>query len=157
MASFIQVLCYPWLLSSENLPGKLSKWVCMCPCRELERLFHNFAEAWNSICGKVKGYGCREFQIPVMDIETSLALCLVEPRDQGIYITAILDYLANIQNSFIEDVLALGTGANPETPDSESTTREFARPPTVHLQSCKVGEGPFFPFSFKDYIYNKYL
>ncbi len=138
MASFIQVLCYPWLLSSENLPGKLSKWACMCPCRELESLFHNFAEAWNSIRGKVKRYGCREFHIPVMDIETSLALCLVEPRDQGIYITAILDYLANLQNSFIEDVVALGMGANPETPDSESTTREFARPPTVHLQSCKV-------------------
>jgi hypothetical protein len=129
----------------------------MCPCRELERLFHNFAEAWNSIRGKVKRYGCREFHIPVMDIETSLALCLVEPRDQGIYITAILDYLANLQNSFIEDVVALGMGANPETPDSESTTREFACPPTVHLQSCKVGEGPFFLFLLKIiYIINKF-
>ncbi len=59
--------------------------------------------------GKVNGFECIEFKhmIPAMGFESPVALCLVEPRDQGIYITAILDYLRNHQNNFLEEVAML--------------------------------------------------
>lgn len=54
-----------------------------------------------------------------MSEESCIAMCLVEPRDNGLYVVALFEYLRNIQNAFLEDARAHS-------------------PQTVRVQACKV-------------------
>lgn len=100
-------------------------------CRGLEALFDKFADSWNAVREKVKGYECRELQIPIMDRNCPLAMCLVEPRDQGIYIVALFEYLRSIQNGFLDELFTV-EGLNLQNRLSDTS------PPSVRVQNCKV-------------------
>jgi len=99
-------------------------------------LFLKFAEAWNIVRGKVNGFECTEFRhpIPAMGFESPITLCLVEPRDQGIYITAILDYLRNHQNIFLEEVAMLESF---EKIDIHHQNEDHGAS-SIQVQMCKV-------------------
>ena len=95
--------------------------------RELKHQFQQFADSWNAIREKVKGYECKQLTIPIMNEDARLATCLVEPRDHGLYIVALFHYLLTLQNVFLRDA-ADAVDAN----SRESTPRQ------VRVQACKV-------------------
>jgi hypothetical protein len=69
-----------------------------------------------------------------MGLESPISLCLVEPRDQGIYITAILDYLRNHQNIFLEEVAMLESF---DKIDIHRQNEEHGAS-SIQVQMCKV-------------------
>ncbi|CAG8439660.1 11533_t:CDS:10 [Acaulospora colombiana] len=71
----------------------------------LKSAFEDFAQAWNSVIGLVQNYQCHELPLkPLISIESPVAFGLVEPRDTGVYICAILEYLIGLQNNFLQEV-----------------------------------------------------
>lgn len=82
---------------------------------------------------KVEAFECTQFKqgIPVMNLDSSVGFCLVEPRDLGIYLAAILDYLRAIQNRFLDEVMAL------VLPNQAITDESSHR--SLRVQMCKVG------------------
>jgi hypothetical protein len=107
----------------------------LCKCRELEGLFTQFEISWNAVRGNVERYECKELTVPVMNRNVPLAMCLVEPRDQGLYIIAIFEYLRNLQNSFLDAVISLGF-------NNLLRTRQSSQPASIHIQNCKVSTYP---------------
>jgi len=81
----------------------------------------------------VKGYECRTFSVPIMNKDAPLAMCLVEPRDLGLHVVALLEYLRNIQNAFLRDV----------RPSVDASARGHS-PRTVLVQACKVRDPMLF-------------
>lgn len=104
-------------------------------CRELEGLFKQFETSWNAVRENVERYECKEITVPVMNRNVPLAMCLVEPRDQGLYLVAIFEYLRNLQNSFLDAVISLGFHTHHRSPES-------SQPASIHIQNCKVSTAP---------------
>lgn len=77
--------------------------------RDLVHLYERFEKCWNSLRLQVRGYECHEFKEPVpkMDRDQPIAMCLLEERDQGIYLAAMLELLRTRQNRFLEDIQAV--------------------------------------------------
>lgn len=82
--------------------------------RHIQESFPAFARAWNVMRLKVTAFECTEFKqgIPEMNEGARIGFCLVESRDLGIYLAAILDHLRTIQNGFLDDVAAAPQGNN---------------------------------------------
>jgi hypothetical protein len=101
-------------------------------CRHIQKWFPDFAKAWNVMRLKVTAFECTEFKqgIPEMNANASIGLCLVESRDLGIYLAAILDHLRTIQNTFLGEVAA---------PQQNQATIEGNSHLSVRVQMCKVG------------------
>ena len=80
---------------------------------------------------KVTAFECTEFKkgIPEMNVDASIGFCLVESRDLGIYLAAILDHLRTIQNTFLGEVAAI---------NQNQATTEGSSPQSVKVQMCKV-------------------
>jgi hypothetical protein len=64
-----------------------------------------------------------------MNKDARLAMCLVEPRDHGLYIVALFEYLRTIQNAFLRDAA-----------DAEDASARENTPRNVQVQACKVWE-----------------
>jgi hypothetical protein len=69
--------------------------------------FENFKLGWNTVLPNVKRYQCHELpnDKPIIDSESRVVLGLIEQKDAGIFLCAILDYLVNLQNNFLKRVL----------------------------------------------------
>jgi len=93
----------------------------------MQRQFRQFADSWNAIREKVLGYECKAFSIPIMNKDSRLAMCLVEPRDHGLHIVALFEFLRNVQNAFLGDV----------SPAVDASVSVHS-PRTVRIQACKV-------------------
>ncbi|RHZ89175.1 hypothetical protein Glove_18g29 [Diversispora epigaea] len=78
----------------------------------LKVAFEDFAQAWNSVINHVKNYQCHELPStkPLIDIESPITFGLIEPKDTGVYICAILEYLIGIQNNFLQEVATITPG-----------------------------------------------
>jgi len=94
----------------------------------IQEYFPAFARAWNVMRLKVTAFECTEFKrgIPEMNESASIGFCLVESRDLGIYLAAILDHLRTIQNAFLDDVAEVAAAA---------TSGHLS----VRVHMCKVG------------------
>ncbi|GBC10143.1 hypothetical protein RclHR1_09380003 [Rhizophagus clarus] len=75
----------------------------------LKTAFDDFRLGWDTVIPFVNRYQCHEFsrEKPNMTYGLPVAFGLIEPKDTGIYICAILDFLVNIQNEFLEEVMTI--------------------------------------------------
>ncbi|CAG8457357.1 17413_t:CDS:10 [Racocetra persica] len=74
----------------------------------LNTAFEEFANAWNSVIDNVTRYQCHELpRHPQITINDSVTFGLMEARDSGVFLCAIIDYLVDLHNNFLEDVIAI--------------------------------------------------
>ncbi|CAG8461964.1 10472_t:CDS:10, partial [Acaulospora colombiana] len=75
----------------------------------LDLAFNDFARSWNEVIGKVKNYQCHELpeEKPTIGYDSPIVFALVEPKDSGVYVCAIIEYLIGLQNDFLQEVVAL--------------------------------------------------
>src|SRR6266498_6051594 len=78
----------------------------------LRTAFDNFKLGWNTIIPFVNQYKCIEFpnDKPLMNYELSVVFGLMEPKDTGVFLCAILDYLVTLQNNFLREVVKIPPG-----------------------------------------------
>ncbi|CAG8781978.1 17815_t:CDS:2, partial [Dentiscutata erythropus] len=78
----------------------------------LYEVFKNFTEAWNSIREHVVQFEYHEFttQMPEMKSSLPVVYALFEKRDESLYICGAIELLANLQNEFLQQVLAIKPG-----------------------------------------------
>ncbi|CAG8523583.1 1810_t:CDS:10, partial [Dentiscutata erythropus] len=81
----------------------------------LNAAFNNFATSWNCLTPHIKRYGCKELpqEIPKLDDQTSVVygLYMHEPTDESLYISAVIEYLVQLQNDFLNDVIEISPSA----------------------------------------------
>lgn len=87
--------------------------------------FNDFANAWNKVIDDVDRFQCHELPQPkpFIDLISHVSLALVEPKDSGVYLCAILEYLIRLQNDFLQEILNIPIG---------------------HCKALKFSEEPYF-------------
>ncbi|KAF0557208.1 e3 ubiquitin-protein ligase [Gigaspora margarita] len=78
----------------------------------LYEAFENFAKAWNSVKKHVVQLECHEFTTPMPEMTSSLPVifALFEKRDELLYLCGAIEFLANLQNEFLQQVLSIEPG-----------------------------------------------
>ncbi|PKC59724.1 hypothetical protein RhiirA1_492293 [Rhizophagus irregularis] len=78
----------------------------------LNTAFNDFILGWNTVIPFVNRYQCHELpnEKPVMGYNLPVIFGLVEPKDAGIFLCAILDYLVDLQNQFLQEVIVIPPG-----------------------------------------------
>jgi hypothetical protein len=78
----------------------------------LKTAFDDFKRGWNTVISFVNRYQCHELpdDKPVIKDDSPVVLGLVEQKDSGIYLCAILYHLVNIQNNFLQEVIEIPPG-----------------------------------------------
>jgi hypothetical protein len=82
--------------------------------KSLTSNFNDFAKAWNSVIGDVDQFQCHDLPIPKpkINLRSPISLALVEPKDSGVFLCAILEYLIGLQNNFLQEVLSIPIGSS---------------------------------------------
>ncbi|KAH7445370.1 hypothetical protein KP509_01G005000 [Ceratopteris richardii] len=113
---------------------------------DLSGRYDAFEVSWNAIRHLVKGYECHQFiePVPTMHKLQPIGLCLLERKDQGIYLTAILDFLRTRQNSFLEDIRAALLECAPGYDYKLFDAVNARNIQSVPVQDCKSGEIVYF-------------
>ncbi|PKY50617.1 hypothetical protein RhiirA4_530802 [Rhizophagus irregularis] len=71
----------------------------------LKSLFEEFAVSWNSVISHINQYQSKEFfDKPYMTLDLPVIFGLVEQKDSGIYLCAIVEFLIKLHNEFLNDV-----------------------------------------------------
>jgi len=80
--------------------------------KDLKDMFEGFALGWNSVINYIIQYQSKELPIkkPFMKLELPIIFGLVEQKETGIYLYAILEFLINLHNEFLDNVLTLPVG-----------------------------------------------
>ncbi|CAG8771689.1 31267_t:CDS:2, partial [Racocetra persica] len=73
----------------------------------LETSYDEFEKSWNAVAGNVRRYQCHDFEPHKLTKNNPVVFGLIEAKDSGIYLCAIIEYLVNIQNQFLEDVISI--------------------------------------------------
>ncbi|CAG8651126.1 18286_t:CDS:2, partial [Acaulospora morrowiae] len=75
----------------------------------LKKAFENFSKAWNLIRHHITRYKCQEFikPMPEMNGNISVSYALVEEENESLYICGAIEYLVNLQNIFLQQVLTI--------------------------------------------------
>ncbi|CAG8520660.1 9110_t:CDS:2, partial [Scutellospora calospora] len=73
----------------------------------LKNSFIEFEKSWNAIASNVRRYQCHDFEPHKLTKDNPIVFGLVEAKDSGIYLCAIIEYLINLQNNFLEDVISI--------------------------------------------------
>ncbi|PKC05361.1 hypothetical protein RhiirA5_485721 [Rhizophagus irregularis] len=78
----------------------------------LNTAFNDFKLGWNTVMPFVNRYQCHELpnEKPVMSYDLPVIFGLVEPKDAAIFLCAILDYLVDLQNQFLQEVIVIPPG-----------------------------------------------
>ncbi|CAG8488111.1 5420_t:CDS:10 [Diversispora eburnea] len=94
-------------IEEESNNGKLQE-----THESLTLAFNEFEKAWNMNIDQVTRFQCHDLpeDKPQMNIDCKIVLGLLEGRDEGIYLCAILIYLINLQNNFLQDVMNISAG-----------------------------------------------
>ncbi|KAH7279867.1 hypothetical protein KP509_37G041300 [Ceratopteris richardii] len=113
---------------------------------DLSGRYDTFEASWNAIRHLVKGYECHQFiePVPPMHKLQPIGLCLLEKKDQGIYLTAILDFLSTCQNAFLEDIRASLLEYAPACDHKFFNAADARNMQSVPIQFCKAGEIVYF-------------
>ena len=79
----------------------------------LKKAFCDFRDGWDTVLPFVRRYQCHELpkEKPKMNYGLPVVFGLMEPKDTGIFLCAILDYLVNLQNNFLQEVVAITPGS----------------------------------------------
>ncbi|CAG8447585.1 8222_t:CDS:10, partial [Acaulospora morrowiae] len=74
-----------------------------------KKAFENFSKAWNLIRNHITRYKCQEFikPMPEMNGDISVSYALVEQENESLYICGAIEYLVNLQNLFLQQVLTI--------------------------------------------------
>ncbi|CAB4443214.1 unnamed protein product [Rhizophagus irregularis] len=75
----------------------------------LKVLFEKFAFSWNSIINYIIQYQCKElpYDKPIMNLELPVIFGLIDQKDTGIYLCAIIDFLIKLHNEFLDNIKAI--------------------------------------------------
>ncbi|PKY27156.1 hypothetical protein RhiirB3_477801 [Rhizophagus irregularis] len=75
----------------------------------LKSLFEEFAFSWNSVISHINQYQSKEFLLdkPFMTLDIPVIFGLVEQKNSGIYLCAIVEFLIKLHNEFLNDVMAI--------------------------------------------------
>ncbi|CAG8725516.1 9151_t:CDS:2, partial [Racocetra persica] len=78
----------------------------------LKAAFDNFAESWNAMMPLIERYQCHDLPTnkPIMNLDCQIVFGLVEGKDAGLFLCAALEYLVDIQNRFLRDVMSIKLG-----------------------------------------------
>ncbi|GES94812.1 hypothetical protein GLOIN_2v1481157 [Rhizophagus clarus] len=116
----------------------------------LKAAFDDFSKGWNTVLPFVKRYQCHELprEKPNMTYKLPVVFGLMEPKDTGIFLCAILNFLINLQNKFLEEVMSLPPGAcsslkflDEPTFNVEQTVSSISKintPNGYYLQSMRI-------------------
>ncbi|GBC14841.2 hypothetical protein GLOIN_2v1788049 [Rhizophagus irregularis DAOM 181602=DAOM 197198] len=74
----------------------------------LKSLFEEFAFSWNSVISHINQYQSKEFfDKPYMTLDLPVIFGLVEQKDSGIYLCAIVEFLIKLHNEFLNNVMTI--------------------------------------------------
>ncbi|PKY33175.1 hypothetical protein RhiirB3_494069 [Rhizophagus irregularis] len=74
----------------------------------LKSLFEEFAFSWNSVISHINQYQSKEFfDKPYMTLDLPVIFGLVEQKDSGIYLYAIVEFLIKLHNEFLNNVMTI--------------------------------------------------
>ncbi|PKY42427.1 hypothetical protein RhiirA4_397377 [Rhizophagus irregularis] len=78
----------------------------------LKTAFDDFKLGWDTVIPSVGRYQCHQLpnDKPIMSYNLPVVFGLMEPKDAGIFLCAILDYLVNLQNNFLKEVIEIPPG-----------------------------------------------
>ncbi|RIA92696.1 hypothetical protein C1645_804473 [Glomus cerebriforme] len=78
----------------------------------LKTAFDDFCLGWNTVMPLINRYKCHELPNykPVMGYNLPVVFGLMEPKNSGIFLCAIVYYLVNLQNTFLQEVIAIQPG-----------------------------------------------
>ncbi|PKC14796.1 hypothetical protein RhiirA5_495093 [Rhizophagus irregularis] len=78
----------------------------------LKTAFNDFKLGWDTVIPFIKRYQCHELpnDKPIMSYNLPVVFGLIEPKDAGIFLCAILEYLVNLQNNFLKEVITIPPG-----------------------------------------------
>ncbi|CAB4391094.1 unnamed protein product [Rhizophagus irregularis] len=104
----------------------------------LSKSFNEFQVAYNFMINKVKRYQCHDLPEikPQITDKLSIIYGLIEGKDEGIYLCAILEYLINIQNTFLGKIMSIP----PESCDSLG----FLQSPSWDDTTSTIDDSPYF-------------
>ena len=106
--------------------------------KRLTEAFENFTMAFENMRPVLKERLQQE--VPHLSESSPISLCLVEKRDQGVFLCAALDFLQNIQNDFLRKMLSIAaTGKCSALIFLERENGKSAIP-MVHLQEARDKE-----------------
>ncbi|PKC00366.1 hypothetical protein RhiirA5_459097 [Rhizophagus irregularis] len=72
----------------------------------LKSLFEEFAFGWNSVISHINQYQS-EVDKPFMTLDLPVIFGLVEQKDGGVYLCAIVEFLIKLHNEFLNDVMVI--------------------------------------------------
>ncbi|MCO5584286.1 hypothetical protein L7F22_038210 [Adiantum nelumboides] len=102
----------------------------------LADLYDQFEQSWNLVRLEVHGFEFRQFTVPEMHKDQPVALCLLEKKDQGIFITAIFELLRTRQNDFLQELEAsLAASSLVQSERAAETSIQ-----SVPVQLCKANQ-----------------
>ncbi|RIB19825.1 hypothetical protein C2G38_2141452 [Gigaspora rosea] len=95
-------------IQNQSINGQLQE-----TYESLSSAFNDFANAWNETIDHVTRYQCHPLpeEKPHIDINSTIVFGLMEGRDTGIFLCAILEYLITLQNNFLQEVMAIPGGS----------------------------------------------
>ncbi|PKK71632.1 hypothetical protein RhiirC2_849031 [Rhizophagus irregularis] len=74
----------------------------------LKSLFEEFLFSWNSVISHINQYQSKEFfDKPYMTLDLPVIFGLVEQKDSGIYLYAIVEFLIKLHNEFLNNVMTI--------------------------------------------------
>ncbi|PKY15764.1 hypothetical protein RhiirB3_428014 [Rhizophagus irregularis] len=93
----------------------------------LKTAFDDFKFGWNTVISLVNQYQCHELpdDKPAMRDDSPVVFGLVEQKDSGIYLCAILYHLVNIQNKFLQEIIEIPPGTCKSLKFLDETTFDF--------------------------------
>ncbi|GES90916.1 hypothetical protein GLOIN_2v1785271 [Rhizophagus clarus] len=96
----------------------------------LKTAFDGFKLGWNTVISSVDRYQCHELpdDKPVIGDDSPVVFGLVEQKDSGIFLCAILYYLINIQNKFLQEVIEIPPGTCKSLKFLDEPTFDFESP-----------------------------
>ncbi len=106
----------------------------------LKSLFEEFAFGWNSVINYIIQYQSKElpFNKPFMNLELPIIFGLIEQKDIGIYLCAILDFLIKLHNEFLDNVLAIPVGKSKSLQFLECSSWNNSVHKTYFIKSIKI-------------------
>jgi hypothetical protein len=117
--------------------------------------FEDFKLGWNTVIHNVERYQCHEllYNKPIINPECQIVLGLIEQKDEGIFLCAILHYLINLQNNFLLEVMEIPPGtcrslrfldeATFVWPTSKGESTKSDTPNGYYLQSMRINHARY--------------
>ncbi|KAF0485179.1 e3 ubiquitin-protein ligase [Gigaspora margarita] len=76
--------------------------------RTLDKVFVNFADSWNQMIPYINRFQCHTLpQMPKMHDNIPIVFGLLEPVNESMFLCAIIDFLVQLQNTFLNEVIEI--------------------------------------------------